>query len=150
MMAETYCSGIVGLTKITVYTTCACCVDDTAILLLNHVGISCAGDFVCAAEMDRQNLVPQAVIHIGECLVAQNSSVVDHDIDPAVCIDGGLDNCITVFDRRLVADGLATHFLNFLHDRVWIHEIVDNNRCATFGKGKAVASTKTRSISLSS
>lgn len=92
--------------------------------------------------MDADNIIPLLIGHIGESLVPQDTGIVDHNIDSAVGIDGGLDDRIPVLNRCLVADSFSTEFLNLLDDGIWVDKIIDDDRCAEFGKCQTIGPAK--------
>jgi hypothetical protein len=47
--------------------------------------------------VDVDHRIPQVIVHVGECLVTQNTSVVDQDVNTSVGVNGGLDNSGTIF-----------------------------------------------------
>ncbi|KAI6769210.1 hypothetical protein HG531_010314 [Fusarium graminearum] len=62
--------------------------------------------------MDVQDRVPEIVVHVGEGLVAEDTGIVDHDIDAAKGINSSLDDLLTIFSGGLDTDGLATKLLD--------------------------------------
>lgn len=142
-MAETYRGSIVGLSKVSVDTAGAGRVDNTTILLLEHVRPGSLGHLVGAAQVDVEDRVPQVVVHVCESLVAQNTGVVDQDINTAEGIDSGLDDILAIFAGCLVANSLAAHLLDLLDHGLGVNEIVHNDRSAILGKEQTVGTTKT-------
>ena len=80
MEATNRCS-IVCLAKIAIDTACACGVDDSAVLLLQHVGIGGLGDPVRSLQMNIQDGIPEVIGHIRERFVFENASIVDDDVN---------------------------------------------------------------------
>lgn len=89
--------GIIGLTKVAVNATGAGGVDYPTVLLFQHIWIGSLGAFVGSSQMYCNHVVPQLVVHVGECLVSQNSSVVDQDIYSSVCVNGCFYDGIAIF-----------------------------------------------------
>ena len=86
------------MAKVSVDTTGAGGVDDSTVLLLNHVGIGSLGDLVSASQVNVHDDVPLVVGHVRESLVAEDASVVDEDINSSVGINGGLHDSITILN----------------------------------------------------
>ncbi len=58
MVWNTYSSSIVCLTKIAIDTTSAGRIHDATIFLFHHIRVSRFGDFVGAAQMDIDDIIP--------------------------------------------------------------------------------------------
>lgn len=93
--------------------------------------------------MNLVNDVPLLVGHVGECLVAEDSGVVNQDVDATVLLNRGLDNRLAVLDIALVANGLSTKFLDLLNSVVRVYEVVYNNLGTALGQLQAVDATQT-------
>ena len=89
---------VVGLAKATEQTSCGCCVDDSAILLLSEMRPCCSGTLVCTPDVDLHDQVPVVVLHVLEADIPEDAGVVDQDIDSAKRLDGSIDNLFTIFD----------------------------------------------------
>lgn len=74
----TYCSGVIRLSKISVYAGGACNVHDASVSLLDHMRKCCFLDFVSSTQMHVDDLVPLVIGHVYEGFVAEYSGVVDH------------------------------------------------------------------------
>jgi hypothetical protein len=48
--------------------------------------------------MDSVDQIPVRLLHILEADIAQDTSVVDEDIDAAECVDSSLDDGLSVLD----------------------------------------------------
>jgi hypothetical protein len=144
----TYSSSIVGLSKVAVDTTCAGGVDDSAVLLLEHVRVCGLGDLVGASGVDSHDDVPLLISHVGEGLVTEDSGVVDENVNAAVVVDCGFDDSFSIEDVGFVADCGTAHLLDFVDDVVGVDEVVDDNFCAALGKLEAVGAPKTGSVSM--
>jgi len=134
---------VVGLPEVAVDTRGGGGVDDTAILLLQHVRPRSLADLVCAAKVDIKDLMELLVVHVGECLVAQDTGVVDDNVDTAESIDRSLYHSVTVLSTGLDADCLASKLLNLLDSVVGVDQIVDNNLGAVLCELKSVDASKT-------
>ena len=130
----TYRCCVICLSKVAIDTACARGVDNSAILLLEHVRICRLCDLVRSTHVDCHNDVPLVIGHVGECLVSEDASIVDQDINSAVVVDGGLDYRISIFNRCFVADCSTSELLDFLHYGIGIDEIVDDDLGTTFGE----------------
>jgi hypothetical protein len=53
---------------------------------------------VCSVDMDSVDQIPVRLLHILEADIAQDTSVVDEDIDAAECVDSSLDDGLSVLD----------------------------------------------------
>ncbi|KAG9533311.1 multifunctional beta-oxidation protein-like protein, partial [Aureobasidium melanogenum] len=89
--------GVVGLAEVTVDTTGAGSVDDSAVLLLQEVRPCSLGNLVGSSQVNIQNLIKLLVVHVGKGLVAEDTCVVDNDVNATISINGGLDDCIAIF-----------------------------------------------------
>lgn len=142
-MLKTYSSGVVGLAKVAVDTTCGGGVDDTAVLLLEEVGPGSLGDLVGTAQVNVEDGVPEAVVHVGEGLVAEDTGVVDNDVNAAESINGSLDNGLAILGRSLDTDSLAAGLLDLLNNSVGVGEIVDDERGASLGESQSIGAADT-------
>lgn len=140
---ETYGSSVVGLAKVTVDTRGGGGVDNATVLLLKEVGPSSLGDLVGTAEVDVHDRVPEVVVHVGEGLVAQDTGVVDNDVNAAKGINGTLDDNVTILSGGLDTSSLATSSADLANNGVRIHQIVDNDRGASLGEGVSVGAADT-------
>jgi len=89
---------VVGLTKATEQTSCGCRVDDSAVLLLSEMRPCRSGTLVCTSDVNLHDQVPVVVLHVLEADVPEDTGIVDQDIDSAKCLDGRVDDLVTVFD----------------------------------------------------
>ena len=142
-VVKTYGSGVVGLAEVAIDTRSGGRVENTAILLLEEVRPSSLGDLVGTAGVDVHDGVPEGVIHVGEGLVTEDTSVVHNNIDAAKGIDGSLDDGITVLSRELGTNSLAAHLLDLVDDIVRVDKIVDNDGSTSAGESQAVGATDT-------
>lgn len=140
---STYSSRVVGLAKVAVDTTGGGGVDDTAILLLEEVGPSSLGDLVGTAEVDVEDGVPQAVVHVVEGLVTEDTGVVDDDVNAAKGVDGTLDDGVAVLGRSLDTNGLAASSLDLVDNVVGVDEIVDDEGGTSLGESQGVGAANT-------
>ena len=127
---NTHSCGIISLTKVAVNATGAGGVDYPAVLLFQHIWISSLGAFVGSSQMYCNHVVPKLVIHVGEGLVSQDSSVVDQNIYSSVCVDGCFYDGIAIFSGGFVADRFSSHLLNLLHNGVRVDKIIDHRGTA--------------------
>lgn len=140
---RTYGSGIVGLAKVTVDTRGRSGVNDTAILLLEEVRPGSLGGLVGTAQVDVHDRVPEVVVHVGESLVTEDTSVVDEDVDAAEGIDGTLDDSLTVFSRSLDTSSLTAELLDLVDNVIRVDEIVDDNGSTSLGESQSVGAADT-------
>ena len=112
------CRPIVGLPEVAVDACRRCRKKDSTVALLGHDGPRGFGHLVCAVVVDPKNDVPVGVGHVLERLVAQDPRVVDHDVDTPPGIRRRANDRITVLDRVVVRDRLATGLLDFLDDSI--------------------------------
>ena len=89
---------VVGLAKVTVEASSRSSVDNAAKLLLAEVGPSSLGDLVGAVNVDSVNEIPVLVGQVLERNIAENSGVVDDNVNGTEGLDSGLDNLVTVLD----------------------------------------------------
>ena len=71
-------------------------VDDTTELLLAEDGPGGLGDLVGAPQVDVHDRLPEVIIHVSEGFVTKDASIVDNDVEATKCLDGGLDNLLTI------------------------------------------------------
>ena len=140
-------SSIVGLAEVAVDTAGASGVDDTAILLLEHVWPGSLGASIGATEVDVHDGVPQLVGHVGEGFVTENTSVVDKDIDAAIVVNGRLDDSLAILDGGTGANSLAASLDNLLNNGVGVDQVVNDDSGAKFSKKEGVGTAKTESVS---
>jgi hypothetical protein len=98
-------------------------------------------------EMHSVDDVPLVVGHVCKGLVAENTGVVDEDVDAAVFFDRGLYDCLAVLHVGLVAHSLTTQLLNLLNGVIGVDEVVDNDLCSALGQLQTVDTAKTSSSS---
>jgi hypothetical protein len=66
------------------------------------------------------NIIPQLVVHVVECLIPQDTSVVDEYINSAKRVNGSFDNGITILGRCFVAHSFPSQLFNLLDGGVRI------------------------------
>src|SRR4051812_11793482 len=71
-LLKTYRGGIICLSKIAIDTGGAGRIDDPAVFLLDHIGVSGFGAFVGSPQVNIQDRVPEFIGHVGESLVSQD------------------------------------------------------------------------------
>lgn len=138
-----YRRGVVGLAKVAIDTAGGGGVENTAILLLEEVGPGSLGYLVGSASMDIHDWVPEAVIHVSERLVPQDTGVVDNNVDTAKGINGGLHDSIAILSGELGTNSLASHLLDLIDNIIRVDEIVNNDRSAMLGKCQAISTADT-------
>ena len=82
------------------------------------------GALVCALDVDLVDEVPVLVGQVLEAGVAQDTGIVEQDVDAAEGADGGLDDAVTVLDAVVVGDGLATGLLDLVDYNIGGLEVV--------------------------
>ena len=68
--------------------------------------------------MHLHDQIPVELAHLVEGYVAEDSSVVDDDVDGAERVHGSLDDLVTKFDGIIVSDGCATVLLDLSDNEV--------------------------------
>ncbi|KAI3479441.1 hypothetical protein L1887_58459 [Cichorium endivia] len=138
-------SRVVGLAKVAVDADGRGGVDDTAVLLLLEDGPGGVADAVGAAEVRVEHGVPLLVRHGGERLVAQDTGIVDDDVDRAKGVDGRLDDLLAVLDRADGGSGLAARLLDLVDDSggVLLEEVVDHHVGAELAEHVGVGTAET-------
>lgn len=68
--------------------------------------------------MDLVDKIPVGLLHVLEANIAENTSVVDENINAAKGIDGRLDNGLSVLDRVVVGNRFAACAADLLDDLV--------------------------------
>ena len=135
--------GVVGLTEVSVNTAGRGGVEDASILLLQHVWPSSLCDGVRSEQVNLVDDIPLVVCHVGKGLVAEDTGVVDDNVDATPCVNSSLDDSLAVLNISLVANSLTTEFLNFLNNIVRVDQIVDNDLCASLSQLESVDATET-------
>jgi hypothetical protein len=73
---------------------------------------------VCSVDMDAVDQIPVRLFHVLEADISQDTGVVDEDINTSECVDGRLDDGLSVLDRIVVGDGLAASGADLIDDLV--------------------------------
>jgi hypothetical protein len=60
--------------------------------------------------------IPVGILHVLKADIAQNTSVIEQNVDATESLDSGLDNSFTVLDAVVVGDGLAAGGADLLDD----------------------------------
>lgn len=102
------------------------------------------GNLVGSPQVDVDNGVPEAVVHVGEGLVTQDTSIVDQDINAAKAVNGRLDDGFAVLAGSLVANSLATHLLNLLDNGLGVDQVIDDDGGTELGEQQAVGAAETK------
>ena len=68
--------------------------------------------------MDSVDKIPVGLLHVLEADIAENTSVVNEDINAAKGINSRLDNGLSVLDRVVVGNGFAARTADLLDDLV--------------------------------
>lgn len=66
--------------------------------------------------MNSVDQIPIGIFHVLEADVAQNTSIVEQNIDATEGFDSGVDDRFTIFDAVVVGNGFPTSGTNFLDD----------------------------------
>ena len=103
--------GVVRLAVVAEQPREAAGVDDrAATFAVEHVQVDGPRDGVQRLGVHLHHQVPHALLHLEKALVAQDSSVIDEDVDAAEAVERGLENVLTAFDGGdvvVVGDGLT-------------------------------------------
>lgn len=67
---------------------------------------------VCTPDMDLHDQVPVLILHVLETNIPEDTSIVDEHINPAISLDGRLDNLVTILDRVVIRNGLSASCLD--------------------------------------
>lgn len=73
---------------------------------------------VGAGDVNLHNQVPVLVLEVLEGNVAENTGIVDEDVDAAKVADGGLDDALAVLDAVVVGNGLAACLFDLVDDDI--------------------------------
>ena len=92
--------------------------DQPSVLLFPEVGPCGMCALVCSVDMDAVDQIPVRLFHVLETDISQDTGVVDEDINTSECVDGRLDDGLTVLDRVVVGDGLAASGADLIDDLV--------------------------------
>lgn len=107
-------SRVVCLAEATEQTGSGGGVDDTAKLLLPEMGPCSAGALVGARDVDLDDEIPVLILEVLEADVAEDTGVVEEDIDATKSLDGRLDDAVTVLDAVVVGNSLAARGDDFV------------------------------------
>lgn len=69
-------------------------------------------------DVNCNNKIPICVFHVLEGDVAQDTGIVEEDIDSAEGLNGGLDDSVTIFDAVVVGYCFAACGLNLIDDDI--------------------------------
>jgi hypothetical protein len=92
--------------------------DQPSVLLFPEVGPCGMCALVCSVDMDAVDQIPVRLFHVLEADISQDTGVVDEDINTSECVDGRLDDGLSVLDRIVVGDGLAASGADLIDDLV--------------------------------
>jgi hypothetical protein len=106
--------------------------------------------------VNRHDLIPHLFVHIDKCLVPEDTSVGDKNVDCAESINSSLDDSITIFGRTDGCDSLTSDcssapgdiyetrltLLDLLDDGLgtFLGDIVDDNIGTQLSEHQCVAS----------
>lgn len=68
--------------------------------------------------MHLHDQIPIRILHVLEADIAQNTGIVDQDIDAAECFDRRLDDSVSVLDTVVVGNRLAARLLDLVNDNI--------------------------------
>lgn len=68
--------------------------------------------------MDLVNEIPVLILHVLKADIAEDTGVVQQDIDAAEVLDGGVDDGFTVLDAIVVGGGFAPGGFNLFDDDI--------------------------------
>lgn len=71
---------------------------------------------VGTVSVNSVNQIPIGIFHVLEADVAQDTSVVEQNIDATEGFDSGVDDRLAIFDAVVVGNGFPTSGTNFLDD----------------------------------
>ena len=112
----TYRRGVIGLAKVAIDATGAGGINDPAVPLLQEIRPRRSGNAVCSAHVHGNDWIPDGIGHVDEGFVADESCVVDDDVDATVGIDCRLDDCSSVFYGVDACYGFAAALSDLLDD----------------------------------
>lgn len=64
--------------------------------------------------MNLEDQVPVLVLNILEADITQDTGVVDQNVDATKCLDGSLDDLVTIFDGVIIGNCLSTVLLDLI------------------------------------
>ena len=92
--------------------------DEPTILLFPEMRPCGSCALVCTEDVNLIDQVPIGLLHVLEADIAQDTGVVDEDIDAPKSIDCGLDDVLSILDRIVVGDCITACGLDLLDDFV--------------------------------
>jgi hypothetical protein len=69
-------------------------------------------DLVGTSQVDSHDLVPRLFVHVDKCLIPEDTSVGDKNMDCAESINSSLDNSVSIFGRTDGSDSLSSDCLS--------------------------------------
>jgi len=93
-------------------------IDDTPILLLAEVWPGGPRTLIGTLDMYSCNEVPVLIGHVLEGNVAEDTGVVQENIDTAIGLDGGFDNLLTIGDTVVVGNCFAASGSDLVDDDI--------------------------------
>lgn len=109
---------IVRLTKRTKQAGSRSSANESAVLLFPEVRPCSSCALVCAQDVNLVDQVPVCLFHVLEADIAQDTSIVDENIDPPKGIDRSLDDVLSVLNGVIVGNRLTACGFDFLDDFV--------------------------------
>ena len=73
---------------------------------------------VCSKDVDPVDQIPVCLLHVLEADIAQDTRIVDEDINAAESVDSSLDDGLSVLDRIVVGDRLTASGADSVNDLV--------------------------------
>jgi hypothetical protein len=92
--------------------------NETSILLLPEVRPCGACALVCSIDVHLIDEVPIRLLHVLEADIAQNTRIVDQDIDATEVVDGSLDNVLAILNRIVVGNSLSALRLDLVDNGI--------------------------------
>ena len=68
--------------------------------------------------MNLHDQIPVLILHVLEANVAQNTGIIDEDVNPAKILDCSLDDPITIFDAVVVGHCLSAGGFDLVDDDI--------------------------------
>lgn len=92
--------------------------DHPSVLLFPEVWPRGMRALVCSKDVDPVDQIPVCLLHVLEADIAQDTRIVDEDVNATECVDSSLDDGLSVLDRIVVGDRLSASGADGVNDLV--------------------------------
>lgn len=79
---------------------------------------SCSSTLVCTPDVDLHNQVPVIILHVLEADIPEDTGIVNEYINATKGFDSSLNDLVSILDRVVVADSVASSGLDLLDNNI--------------------------------